>query len=68
MDFSGSSLDLTAAVKNPCCEVTDFASQSTEVDKFPPVGPLSSIGVDNLQPGEQSTIFSMTPSSGFWVL
>ncbi|KAH0893088.1 hypothetical protein HID58_055517, partial [Brassica napus] len=48
MDSSGSSLDLTSAVENPSCEVADFASLSAEVDKFPPVGPLSSIGVDEV--------------------
>ena len=48
MDSSGSSLDLTAVVENPSCEVADFASPSGEVHKFPPVGPLSSIGVDEV--------------------
>ena len=48
MDSSGSSLDLTAEVENPSRDVVDLAPPSAEVGEFPPVGPLSSIGVDEV--------------------
>ncbi|KAG5373832.1 hypothetical protein IGI04_042847 [Brassica rapa subsp. trilocularis] len=48
MDSSGSSLDLTAEVGNFSREDVDLALSSTEVGEFPPVGPLSSIGVDEV--------------------
>ncbi|KAF2589756.1 hypothetical protein F2Q70_00039454 [Brassica cretica] len=48
MDSSGSSLDLTAEVENLSREVVDLSPSSAEVGEFPPVGPLSSIGVDEV--------------------
>ncbi|KAF3573552.1 hypothetical protein F2Q69_00058664 [Brassica cretica] len=48
IDFSGSSLDLTVEVENLICEVIDLAPPSAEVGEFPPVGPLSSTGVDEV--------------------
>ncbi|KAL0758675.1 hypothetical protein Bca101_074825 [Brassica carinata] len=48
MDSSGSSLDLTAEVENLSCEVVDLAPPFAEVDVFTPVGPFSSIGVDEV--------------------
>ncbi|KAH0863084.1 hypothetical protein HID58_080295, partial [Brassica napus] len=48
MDSSGSSLDLTVEVENLSREVVDLAPSSAEVGEFPPVGPLSSIGVDEV--------------------
>ncbi|KAL0826846.1 hypothetical protein Bca101_050523 [Brassica carinata] len=48
MDSSGSSLDLTAEVENPSRAVTGVASLSPEIDRFLPVGPLSSIGVEEV--------------------
>ena len=48
MDSSGSSQDLTAEVENLRREVVDLAPSSAEVGEFPPVGPLSSIGVDEV--------------------
>ncbi|KAH0910827.1 hypothetical protein HID58_034148 [Brassica napus] len=48
MDPSGSSLDLTAEVENLSREVVDLAPSSAEVGEFHPVGPLSSIGLDEV--------------------
>ena len=48
MDSSGSSQDLTAEVENLSREVVDLAPSSGEVGEFPPVGPFSSIGVDEV--------------------
>ncbi|KAH0898844.1 LOW QUALITY PROTEIN: hypothetical protein HID58_048412, partial [Brassica napus] len=48
MDSSGSSLDLTAKVENLSREVVDLAPSSAEVGEFPPVGSLSSRGVDEV--------------------
>ncbi|KAF2544364.1 hypothetical protein F2Q68_00031132 [Brassica cretica] len=48
MDSSGSSLDLTVEVENLSCEVIDLAPPSVEVGEFPPVGPPSLIGVDEV--------------------
>ncbi|KAF3576177.1 hypothetical protein DY000_02030642 [Brassica cretica] len=48
MDSSGSSQNLTAEVENLRREVVDLAPSSAEVGEFPPVGPLSSIGVDEV--------------------
>ena len=48
MDSSGSSLDLTAEVENLSCEVVGLAPPFAEVGVFTPVGPLSSIGVDEV--------------------
>ncbi|KAF2617121.1 hypothetical protein F2Q68_00040148 [Brassica cretica] len=48
MDSSGSSLDLTAEVENLSREVIDLSPSSAEVGEFPLVGPLSSIGVDEV--------------------
>ncbi|KAF3528271.1 hypothetical protein DY000_02040278 [Brassica cretica] len=48
MDSSGSSLDLTAEVENLSREVIDLAPPSVEVGEFPPVGPPSLIGVDEV--------------------
>ncbi|KAF2575039.1 hypothetical protein F2Q70_00002753 [Brassica cretica] len=48
MDSSGSSLDRTAEVENPSRDVVDLAPPSAEVGEFPPMGPLSSIGVDEV--------------------
>ncbi|KAF2602276.1 hypothetical protein F2Q70_00025789 [Brassica cretica] len=45
-DSSSSSLDLTAEVKNPSCVVAEAVSPAVEVDRFLPVGPLSTIGVE----------------------
>ena len=45
-DSSGSSLDLTAEVKTPSCTVADVAPPS--VDRFLSMGPLSSIGVEEV--------------------
>ncbi|WZZ88561.1 hypothetical protein YC2023_117140 [Brassica napus] len=45
MDSSGSSLDLTAELENPSCVV---ALPVVEVDRFRPVGPLSTIGVEEV--------------------
>ena len=47
-DSSGSSLDLTAEVKNPSCVVPEAVSPAVEVDRFLPVGPLSTIGVEEV--------------------
>ncbi|KAF3562352.1 hypothetical protein DY000_02015482 [Brassica cretica] len=48
MDFSGSLLDLTAEVENLSRKVVDLGPSSAEVCEFPPVGPLSSIGVNEV--------------------
>ena len=48
MDFSGSSLDLTAEVENLSRKVVDLGPSSAEVCEFPLVGPLSSIGVNEV--------------------
>ena len=48
MDSSGSSLDLTAEVENPSCTATGVAPLSPEIDRFLPVGSLSSIGVEEV--------------------
>ncbi|KAF2570049.1 hypothetical protein F2Q70_00003587 [Brassica cretica] len=48
MDSSGSSLDLTSEVENLSRKVVDLAPSSAEVCEFPPVGPLSSIGVNEV--------------------
>ncbi|KAL0645884.1 hypothetical protein Bca4012_044175 [Brassica carinata] len=48
MDSSGSSLDLTSEVENLSRKVVDLAPSSAEVCEFPPVGPLSSIGVNQV--------------------
>ena len=48
MNSSGSSLDLTVEVENLSCEVIDPAPPSAEVGEFPPMGPPSSIGVDEV--------------------
>ncbi|KAH0879653.1 hypothetical protein HID58_067047, partial [Brassica napus] len=47
-DSSGSSLDLTVEVKNSSHVVAEAVSPSVEVDRFLPVGPLSSIGVEEV--------------------
>ncbi|KAF3514260.1 hypothetical protein F2Q69_00005858 [Brassica cretica] len=47
-DSSGSSLDLTAEVENPSHAVADVAPPSVEVDRFLSLGPLSSIGVEEV--------------------
>ncbi|KAG5384699.1 hypothetical protein IGI04_036169, partial [Brassica rapa subsp. trilocularis] len=48
MDSSGSSLDLTAEVKNSRRAVTSVSSPSLRTNRFLPVGPLSSIGVEEV--------------------
>ncbi|WZZ88663.1 hypothetical protein YC2023_117242 [Brassica napus] len=48
MDSSGSSLDLTAEFENLSRAVTGIASLSPEIDRFLPVSPLSSIGVEDV--------------------
>ncbi|KAF3557919.1 hypothetical protein F2Q69_00013496 [Brassica cretica] len=46
MDSSGSSLDLTAEVENPSRAVTGVAPPSPRTNMFLPVGPLSSVRVE----------------------
>ncbi|WZY86806.1 hypothetical protein YC2023_033190 [Brassica napus] len=48
MDSSGSSLDLSAEVENPSRVVTGVASPSPRTNRFLLVGPLSSIGVEEV--------------------
>ncbi|KAG2282804.1 hypothetical protein Bca52824_054024 [Brassica carinata] len=68
MDSSGSLLDLNAEVKNPRRGRRQKFPPFAEVGEFPLVGPLSSIGVDEVATGERSIIFPMTLSLGFKVL
>ncbi|KAH0879854.1 hypothetical protein HID58_067248 [Brassica napus] len=48
MDSFGSSLDLTVEVENPSRAVTGVASPSPRTNRFLPVGPLLSIGVEEV--------------------
>ena len=48
MDSFGSSLDLTVEVENPSRAVTGVASLSPRTNRFLPVGPLLSIGVEEV--------------------
>ncbi|KAF3560080.1 hypothetical protein F2Q69_00013503 [Brassica cretica] len=48
LDSSGSSLDLTAEVENPSRAVTGVASPSPRTNRFLLVGPLSSVGVEEV--------------------
>ncbi|KAF3600017.1 hypothetical protein F2Q69_00036226 [Brassica cretica] len=48
MDSSASSLDLTAEVENPSHAVTSVASLSPETYRFLSMGPVTSIGVEEV--------------------
>ncbi|KAL0802519.1 hypothetical protein Bca101_057695 [Brassica carinata] len=48
-DSSDFSLDLTAAVDNPGQAVVERASPTAEIERLPFVGPLSTIGVEEVE-------------------
>ncbi|KAH0910828.1 hypothetical protein HID58_034149 [Brassica napus] len=67
MDSSGSSLDLTAEVENSRRAVTSVASPSLRTNRFLPVGPLSSIGVEEVAiwRGYEVSVYEGFFESGF---
>ncbi|KAL0847262.1 hypothetical protein Bca101_020508 [Brassica carinata] len=52
-DSSNFSLDLTMVVENPGQAIVERASPVAEMERLPPVGPLSSIGVEEVESWRQ---------------